>query len=303
MKILIVSTYYNAPHFMKLQVDSIRKFVAESFDFIAINDADIDTKSVLSGKLASGEIYDECNRLNVKQLRVPQTVHRHILDGGLVPNDMPTSHPTERHRACIHWLLRYGLESIDYKKYDALMLMESDLFVYDRLDIHGLFKNYDIVGSGSKNRRLVKTGAAWEYWPERLGNCKEITLDFFNSQLLIVNMNTVANIDKLNISGFAGSDTGAMTGLFLKDNQNYRYRIVNTSPCKEEQIDLFFVMDDTKYDLIHYRGGSNWDYQNIEYYTEKLNRMINKYMLSSNKLPTSKINLTSRDNEHTFYGE
>jgi hypothetical protein len=58
---------------------------------------------------------------------------------------------------------------------------------------------------------------------------------------------------------------------------------------------------DESAEFIHYRAGSNWDYQSIQYYNEKMRRMFNKYIPCINvNIPKPKNDLKSRDGEHVF---
>src|SRR3990167_6636067 len=104
--VLIVTTSYNNPAFIELQKKCFDKFILDDFDFAVANDSDFNTKSLISGGNANAEIIHECERIGLRHIRVPQNIHNNIKDGGLVPDGLPANHPTERHRATLHWILK-----------------------------------------------------------------------------------------------------------------------------------------------------------------------------------------------------
>ncbi len=303
MKTVFIATYYNAPHFMKLQLESLQKFVDGEFDLVVIDDSGDATRSLLSNKFARQEIQLESHKLGLRYIQVPQNVHSNIVNGGLVPDGLPPDHPTERHRACVHWIIKNN-KNLGFDKYDTMVIMESDMFVRKPLNIEKYLEGYDLVGPGRTNVHLVKTGHPAQIWLKEIQHLSEITINFFPMYMLAVNMHTVKNLEDLDIGGFGGTDTGGKTFLFLKNNPQYKCLFLDISGNKKYQIDFFFKkgLKEEEAEFVHYRAGSNWDHQSIDYYKEKLNRLIKKFIPElSYTGPPSTQNLTSRDAEHTFY--
>lgn len=305
MTILFIPTYYNAPHFMEYQLKSFNMFVEDKFDVAVMDDASSDTKSLLSGKNAQQEIYEESQKLGLKYFKVPQTVHTSEREGGLVPNGLPTGHPTERHRACMHWIIK-NHKNLGFNKYERIVFMESDMFIRKKINIKHYMENYDFIGPGRKNLYLKNAGNATQYWPEELKHLNDITIDFFPMYMLMVNMEKVNNLETLNIGGFAGTDTGGKTCVFIRNNQQYKYYYMDIGSNIEYQLDFFAKVGTKEEDaeFVHYKSGSNWDYQSIEYYREKFNRLLNKFIPEFNHHSKSiDRDLMSRDKEHTFRKE
>jgi hypothetical protein len=302
MKTVFIATYYNAPHFMKLQLDSLNQFIDGEFDFVVIDDSEDDTKSLLSKRVARQEISEQASALGLKYVPVPQSVHANQSHGGLVPDGLPANHPTERHRACMHWILK-NHKNLGFNNYDTMVIMESDMFIKQPLNMTSYMDGADLVGPGRKNVKLVKTGDPNQVWPEEIKDLSEITIDFFPMYMLAINMNTVKNIENLDIGGFSGTDTGGKTAFFLRDNPKYKCLFLDISGNKEYQIDFFHKNQENENSatFVHYRAGSLWDAQSIEYYCEKLNRLLKDFVPSLHMdLPTQTKDLMSRDKEHVF---
>ncbi len=298
---IISTTYYNAPHFMEVQLESFRKFITDEFDFVVIDDSDDDTKSLISGKLSREEIRSEASRLGLRYVQVPQNIHRNIKDGGLVPDSLPAGHPTERHRACLHWILK-NHKDLGFDEYKTFMLAESDMFVKKTISISNYMENYDLIGTG-RSSHVKRTPEV--YWPSAIDHIEELDINFFTMYLTMFNMNTIKNLETINIGGFAGTDTGGQSSFFLSDNPDYKYLFLHIGNNREDQLDFFSknTPNENDSEFIHYRAGSNWDHQSLDYYIEKFNRLMKKYIPElKNGLERDIVkNLTSRDGEHTFF--
>jgi hypothetical protein len=302
---VFISTYYNNPHFIELQKKIYNHFIDDDFDFVVINDAGKDTKSLISGELSEKEIKNECSNQKIRHVRVPQDVHATISNGGLVPDGFPVDHPTERHRACFHWILK-NIKNLGFNEYKNMVIIESDIFPTKKINISNYMENYDIIGPGKINFSLTRKFSQDQYWPKEIDHLNEINIKFFCMYMFFVNLKTVRNIDEIDIGGFAGTDTGGKTFFFMENNPNYRYLILNIGNNRDYQVDLFSkgIASDDNSEFVHYRAGSNWDLQSIEYYQEKINRMIKRYIPLFN-FGNKKLNkdLLSRDKEHVFYKE
>lgn len=314
--ILFTSTYYNNPAFIELQLKSLQLFLKQEFTFLVMDDSAPDILSLVDGQPAEQAIKAECERLGVQYQKVPQYIHANKEKGGLVPNGAPASHPTERHRACLHWILQNHV-SLGWPNYDYTMLAESDMLLrksvdIDRIMLCGVHK---IVGTGRKDYQVNRTIGDDDEWPPIHAGKMQVTIDFFTMYLLIFNMKSPVDIASMDIGGFGGTDTGGKTSLLLDlYNSQMDYDFIEIAGNTDYQVDFFkyFLMENKQDNFeesaqfVHYRGGSNWDYQSMEYYWEKFYRMLRKYvpeLYNAGIARHSNVNLTSRDQEHTFKAE
>lgn len=306
MKTLFISTHYNAPHFIKFQVESFNIFIKNDFEIVIMDDSRNNMKSLFSERIASEEIYEESQKYDLRYIRVPQSIHTTISNGGLVPDGLPCDHPTERHRAHLHWIIK-NHKILGFDKYNIIVFIESDMFAKKSIDIESYMGDYDLMGPGRKNIHLVREKQnPNQEWALQSQHLDEITISFFPMYMLFVNMQRVNNLETLDVGGFAGTDTGGKTYFFLQDNPQYKYFFMEIINNREYQIDFIskFAFTGKEADFIHYRAGSNWDYQNEEYYQEKLKRLFRDFVPEIKyDYHLLKHNLISRDKEHTFFKE
>ena len=128
--------------------------------------------------------------------------------------------------------------------------------------------------------------------------------------LLFINMQTVYNLETMdNRSYRIITDTGGRTKQFIENNPQYKYNFLKDWNSAEYRVDFFSKEgprapdgSENNPEIIHYRGGSCWDYQSTEYYMEKLYRMLKVYIpeLAQEQYHVNKT-LTSRTGEHTFH--
>ena len=301
-KILILTTYYNNPNFIKLQRESFYEFIEDEWEFIVIDDSEPNVMSLASGEPIGNDIKAECDRLGLKCVKVPKSVHKSKSEGGLVPDGLPANHPTERHRACLHFILS-NLSTLESEKYDLILLTESDVFIKKHINFHDYMGDHDLLGTG-RSTMVHRTDDPNQVWVEEIEHLKQVWINFFTMYLLLINPKKVKNIEQMDIGGFGGTDTGGKTSFYLDKNPQLKWGFLEIGHNKDDQIDVFSKekgVDELGSEFIHYRGGSNWDYQSIDYYNEKLNRMLKKYVPELyNNQPTHLKTLTSRDGEHTF---
>ena len=307
MKTLYIASYYNAPHFIAVQKELLSKYSVD-IDFVVANDADDTVPSLLSPTLAKEDIEKECNRLGVRHVRVPQSVHLCKSEGGLVPNGFPCSHPTERHRACLHWILR-NHKIINENNCELFVLSDTDLFPTKFLDFKEYMEDLDILGTGRRHH-VVRTYEEGQYWPDddipEMSDVKEMDVDHLTMYIFMADLRKVLNLESMDIGGFAGTDTGGKSHFFLKEN-NYRYKFLECGRDFENQAMPIAKSgaSETNLDFIHIlAGGSNWDYQSLEYYKEKIRRILLKYIPELTPVfePCNQ-DLESKDGQHKFLAD
>jgi hypothetical protein len=308
---LFLATYFNNPHFIELQLKSFQKYIEDDFDFAVIDDAADDTISLLSSQLAKNEIQSECQKNGVRYIPIPQSVHTFVENGGLVPHDSPDinlHHPTERHQAVLRWILN-NHKSLGFDQYKYLVILDADMFFKKPIKMSEYMENYDIMGA---HREQTINVAALDQ--ERRNKLSEEVksldgkkLNFFTMCLLFINMQTVKNLETMdNRSYRIITDTGGRTHEFIERNPQYKYLYLGDMNSQEYRVDFFFKKDrpysEEIAEIIHYRGGSNWSYETHEYYFEKLNRMLERYVPEMyKKYIDIDHNVISRTGEHTFH--
>ena|SRR6185436_4227064 len=305
MSIGIIATYYNNPHFITVQLAAFEKYLREDFKLYVFNDAEDDTHSILHpDRLARADLMNEAKNLGVEHVLVPQSIHAPVSDGGLVPHGLPANHPTERHRATLHWILSCQQELFD--QHEFIIIMESDAFPCRPIYPYKMLGRadepipVDIIATMRLSHKV--TYSKEQLWPVELRGVQECVLDFFTMYFFMFRTSTVRNLDTLNIGGFAATDTGGMSHFFIQNNFP-RYRILNMpiSGDRDKQLDFFYLnQGDTEPSFVHYRGGTNWDRQSVEYYSAKLRGALKEYFPECWDGTVLTRDVSSRDGESTF---
>ncbi len=302
MKVLYVSTYYNASHFIELQTSLLKRYCASDVEFVVADDADDHVKSILTPGLARDNIQGECSRLGVRHVRVPQHIHEVKSAGGLVPDGLPPSHATERHRACLHWIFK-NYKKINVNDCDLFVITDSDVLVRRQVDFGQYMEGFDIVGTG-RGSHVVRTYSSSQYWPDDVPEIRDATeadLKYLNMYMAMFDLRKVHNLDTIDIGGFAGTDTGGKSHFFIK---NYTYDFLNHHRDFENQLHLISKNGASREDwgFVHITaGGSNWDLQSVEYYKEKLRRAFLLYIPEYPPIfEACSHDVSSRAGTHTF---
>ena len=299
MKTLIISTYYNNPHHISHQAYLLKMFVDGEYDFVVLNDAGLTTRSLLSDNPSCFEIKNECGKQNIESIFVPQYIHTNIYQGGLVPDGLPANHPTERHRATLNWLFQSGFLRT---KYNHAIIMESDMFLKQKLNIKDFVDGFDIMGTWRNGLLQKMPGQSWN---PKCGDATEIDAKWLTFQFLCINLQTITNISDLDAGGFAGSDSGGNTHFFLKENPQYKVKFIAKWNDIDYQVDFISQEPTTCEDaqFLHLRAGTNWDNNSKEYYYEKMYRAFEKFIPSyKTELLNQNIQskLYSSDHEHCY---
>lgn len=305
---LFIATYFNNPHFIDLQVKSFKKFVQDEYDFAVIDDSDANTVSLLSGQRASDEIRNECSKYGVRHIAVPQSVHAPISQGGLVPLDNEFAgihHPTVRHQAVLRWIFD-NHRSLGFDQYQTLVLLDADMFFKQPVNMKQYMEDYDMMGSW-RDLLITQEHLALNSSDE-VRNMLGTKFKHFTLCLLLINMQTVKNLETFNNASFARvTDTGGKTKYFIEGNHQYKFNFMKDFNSQEYRLDFFSktttIQDEAE--IIHYRGGSNWDYQTKDYYYEKLYRMLKRFApdLCPPEWKSVGHDLASRSGEHVFKKE
>lgn len=306
--VLFLATYFNNPHFIEFQMKSLKTFVENDFDFVVLDDSKDDTVSILSSKLARDEIKSEAEKYGAQYMQVPQSIHAYYSQGGYVPNENPnTSHPTERHQALIRWILT-NYKKLGFDNYKVLALIDADVFFRRKTDMVK-YMEYDIMGSfRTQTINLPLGNFPDKMFPEKVKKLNGTTIDFLTLCILFVNLQKVNNLETMDVGSWPGTDTGSKTNFFIKENTQYTYSFIIDYQDPEYRSDLFSKRllrglgeVTEKAEMLHYRAGSNWGYEQPDYYRAKLNGILNKYIpeIAVPNTNSSKGEFISYDGEHT----
>ena len=122
---------------------------------------------------------------------------------------------------------------------------------------------------------------------------------------MCINMQKVTNLETMDIGSWPHTDTGSKTNFFIKDNPQYSYAHMVDRGDAELRTEVYSKngnFTNESGEFLHYRGGSNWSYENSDYCRVKLYRTLNKYLpgfapdISGNQI------FHSRDGEHIIKG-
>ena len=133
--LLIISTYFNNPHFIEYQHKSFEKKIKEPYDFIILNDAKKNMKCLLKPLInAKAEIRKECKKYNIKEIIVDQKIHK--INGGA----------GQRHTEILNWFVKDILDENDHKKYKYMLIIDSDVFILKKISINHYLRGCTFCG-------------------------------------------------------------------------------------------------------------------------------------------------------------
>ncbi len=277
-QVLIFTYAYNRPDFIEIQHKTFQKFLLDDYEFVVFNDA--------KDKELEHQIDQTCANLNIRCIRIPQTIHTYAYLERL--NRESLNSPTVRNVNVV----QYSLNTLGFDHNDIVVLLDSDLFLVKPLSVREFLHGYDLGGSKKGN-----------------GN-----VSFLWHGLAFLDMRSMPNKQTLtfNCGQINGHpiDAGGYSYFYLRDNPDLKTRWFgeihssslrcdsckksdyslcthNTSKLQQEgfnekqiaflqsAINVEFFYKNT---FLHYRGGSNWDNKKHHYHkmkTKALNTYIN----------------------------
>lgn len=239
VKIYIVSD--KSPQFIGWQIKSIRDHLKDDFEYIVLNNS--------SSLDLDEQIQSECFLAGVKWFNIENKDFSHPC--------FSCSAPVQE---CIDKYISQDRESIH-------AIIDSDLFLTRDFSFNEIVEGYDLVGV----TQARDTGMG--------------VIEYLWNNFLIIN-STAPNIHKLKMwpgtINHAHCDVGAMSYFYLLYNDVKLKRV----PCTGIIIDHPEVMSlipeharsSYEFDMdmeiiegswLHFRGGSNWNYQSKEFYHKK----------------------------------
>ena len=260
--ILIVSTYYNNPHFVEYQVKSFNKYLKEPYDFVILNDARRDTRSIISGKKSQQEIEQECKKYNVKHILVPPSIHhktrqtagaRHqgnlnwyfcttCTDGG--------AHGKGKEFDKSMWDHKDRFNKKLFNKYDYVLVVDADVFLKKPISFEEHFENNKYTYTGPK---LQSHDFTYPHIGFMAMNLKNLTYE---------------KVQELNFWGTNNNkncpcpaklhyiDSGGCLHRYFVNNPDYKIKWMNWNDK-----------------LFNYLAGSDWNYRGSNYHKERTSKL------------------------------
>lgn len=272
-RVLIFTYSYNRPDFIEIQYKTFKKFLKDEYEFIVFNDA--------CDEPIEHAINHLCQRYNIRCVRIPQEIH----DRPYLQRWPGESYHHPAVRNCN--VVQYSLDTIGFNHDDIVALFDSDLFLVKDFSIKEFMRSFDIAGVAQSRPNV----------------------DYLWIGLVFLDMKSLPNKSTINFNcgkiGDIPVDAGGHTHYYLKNNNvrcnymnhqlfdNYRCEICNihNKKCfhntdhlismgfKQSFIDLIqsgvnmehFVDDH----FLHYRAGTNWDYQSVNFHENKTKELLN----------------------------
>jgi hypothetical protein len=290
MKTYILAAHCNNLHYIDFQYQSIKKHFKGEYEFIILNDAKEygDSTNFGDSSIRKG-IEEKCQSLGIHCMNVPQNLHtmRYVYYPG---TEAPSSNsPSSRNAIAI----QYGFNQYATINDGYLMILDSDMFFYEDIELDSIMNGYDIAGS--------------VHWRED-GNRR---VDYLWIAMCIFNLKTCPFLHELKwecglVDGIR-TDTGGWTYHYL---QQYKPRVRNMiwnryndiesykNGSIHPSIDKFFdaiiqIQPDSgctaepfskelfpEINLLHLRCGSNWDNKGTSYHVKQYH-IINEQFFSN----------------------
>lgn len=253
-KLLIMTHAYKRPDFIALQEKTFRAFLQDDYEFVVFNDA--------SDSGISHAIQKTCADLHLRCIRIPQRIHA----GPYLPRMQGEAydHPCVK---CAN-VVQYSLNTLGFKHHGPVMIIDSDMFLIDNLNVTEYMHEWDIFGV----------------------NQSRAPVEYLWNGILFFNMQRLPNKEELSFNcGIVEGqpcDVGGYTYYYLRDHPGVRVKFNDHHVYVERQMHertselhpyLRLMIEENvpnceffmNYKLFHYRGGGNWDYKSDDYHRHK----------------------------------
>ncbi len=274
-KLLVITHSYQRPDFIELQYETFRKFLKDDYEFVVFNDAE-------RNKQMHVAIESTCKRLGLRSISIPQEIHsRPYLKRE--PGE-PYDHACVR---CAN-VVQYSLDTLGFDHDGLVMIIDSDMFLVQDLNVAEFMQGYDISG-----------------FPQARGQ-----IEYIWNAIVFLNMNTLPAKRELNFNcgRVEGEpcDAGGYTYYYFKNHPEARFKDVPSQVFVGNHIGinredahpfLKFMLEENvtnceffmNYTIFHYRGGGNWDNRSTAYHEQKtavLHKLLKFADSFSERLPS-----------------
>jgi hypothetical protein len=254
-KVLVITHGFNRPDFIEMQSKTLNKFLKDEYEFVVFNDA--------NNEEMESQIRNECKRLGIRHLRIPQFIH-----------DLPYLYrlPIEnyQHNACrIANAVQYSLNTVGFDHEGYVLIMDSDLFLIREFCVGEYMRDITLAG---------------------IEQTRDNGISYLWNGFVLFDMNSLPDRKTINFNcGIIEDqpcDVGGYTYYYLKEHPDLNVKFIDTvylsadheisdrekkdeSLCyllKKNPNNVEFFLD---YTFFHYRGGTNWDRKSDEYHQLK----------------------------------
>lgn len=286
-KILIMTSAYNRPDFIRLQAKSFEKFMLDDYEFVVFNDA--------ADSNFERQIQEVCDDTGTRCIRVPQAeVHKNYMEGIAYFGEAFNFLPGRPYRVNFREgaVIQFAFEKIGFDHNDIVVQIDSDIFLMRPLSI----------------RTFMDDNAVYAYWWTVNGN------RYPQPEMFMLNIPKLPNVRAMNFhSGFIGTQWVDLIGFShfymqcnptLKKRTQQRDFVKYLARLTDQEIldkgyrplDLKFIreyielmnkhgislQDDLTqiFDLcfLNYCHGSNWHGGNTAIYTELKTEWLRCYL-------------------------
>ncbi|MCH9612155.1 MAG: hypothetical protein S4CHLAM102_06390 [Chlamydiia bacterium] len=278
-KVLIITSAYNRPDFVKWQYKTFRKLLKDDFEYVVFNDAKDD-------KLRK-EIKHTCRKYGIRCFNVPKNIHYRPY----LKKNPPGDHDNGSVRNAT--VVQYALDTVGYDFDGIVAIFDSDMFLVRETSFNDMLEGYE--AAGTIHTRWGDDGKKVPYLWIGLALANMNKLD--DRHLFNFNLGLVEGVM---------TDAGGYTYYYLRNNPPV-YTMPSIGPpyffcpiCESDQVCEHFdecmrnsKLDDKQKNMIkrginnmdflddgrflHYGGGSNWDQRSKDYHKQKT-KVVKEYM-------------------------
>ena len=255
-KVLVMTHCFNKPEFIIWQYETFKRFLKDDYEFVVFNDA--------KNRQYSEQVQDICHHLQIRCIKVPQSVHR-------PPYYLPRDPSRGGASAECAETIQYMYDTIATQHPGIAVIIDSDMFLIREFSFEKLINGFDI-------------GAHPQY---RIGKNRGMIVKHFLPNLLIFNMPQLPGKYELdfNLGEIDGTmvDTGGCTHYYIQNYPQLKWLETagttetlneNNTQLTSEEINqlkackrLFALMTKMEFDyefyvnytFLHFRAGSNWN--------------------------------------------
>ena len=244
MRTLIWTFYYNNEWYLQYQLKSIEKYLKSDFHLIVFNDAKPTTQSLYSGKLAYNTIKDECDKLNVQHVYIPQNIHT-------------STNPSQRHMDCI----KYAQKNYNLDGYDNILTLDSDVFFIKDFDPND-YSQYSLSGP-----KQISGVSPLDPHPNKpmIGKDYNMNVYYPHVGFLLINKDIV-DVNELNFGNQSNKYVDSCSALYdyIVAHPNEKYYMYDE--VNEGGWNGYEIWDNT---MIHLREGTNHSGLPLNVYREQ----------------------------------
>lgn len=299
-KVRFLTFHYNKPEFIKLQYETLAKFVQNDYELIVINDA--------KSPALENEIELMCKQYGIPCIRYEQSWHQQeplnflILDWLNNPDiysyhffnentiECIANQPSVRHSHVIC----YALEKFGYDHDDIVVLLDGDVFPIRPIDVRELLKDRDIVAvrkrlpeSSADPLTIDKIDYLWvtfaAFNPSKIPNARELQfqVDLINNKIHdtgAASYHYLAQYPYLKFTLFPRYSSHSLAQLGLNELIRMGFR-QNEIDFIKKLPSRHFVEFYVGHRLLHF-SNSCWDHPGYQEKTAYVQEFINKLLLT-----------------------